>query len=111
MFFQKAVVFVMLVVLCGLVPSLASAELNASDKDVSVRRLGVALNIAEDRKMENIAGIYQPEGLDKYMQRYFAGLSAKVDRVIDQNNRLEKKVDELISKTDQALAAQQMKKS
>jgi hypothetical protein len=111
MSFRKAAVFVMIVALGGLVPSRASAELSASDKDVSVRRLGVALNIAEDRKMENIAGIYQPEGLDKYMQRYFEQLSAKVDRVIDQNNRLEKKVDELISKTNQALVAQQIKKS
>lgn len=87
------------------------AAMGASEKDASVRKLGVAWNIAEDRKMENIGGIYEPEGLDKYMKRYFEEFSAKIDRLIEQSNRLEKKVDELNSKSSQWLASQQQKKN
>lgn len=92
-------------VLCAWGGGRAMAEMDASEKDVSVRKLGVAWNMAEDRKMENIGGMYQPEGLDKYIKRYFDQLSAKVDRLIEQSNRLEKKVDELISRRGQTLVS------
>lgn len=83
----------------------AIAVMEASEKDQAVRKLGVSWNIAEDRKMENISGIYEPEGLDKYMKRYFEQLSAKVDQLTDQNKRLEKKVDELLSKSGRPLVS------
>ena len=83
--------------------------MDASEKDASVRKLGVAWNIAEDRKMENIGGVYEPEGLDKYVKRYFEQLSSKVDQLIEQSNRLEKKVDELLSKSGRPLVSQQQK--
>ena len=76
----------------------AAAEMNASEKDVSVRKLGVSWNIASDRKMENIAGVYEPEGLDKYIKRYFDQLTEKVDE-------LSMKVDQLSRKLDQSTEA------
>ncbi len=82
-----AAFFLMLLVSGGVI-SVALAGSEASDKDVSVRKLGVAWNIAEDRKMENTAGIYGPEGLDKYMKRYFDQLSLKLDQLSAKVDKL-----------------------
>ena len=109
MSYRKAMVVLVFGIICVWGSSRAMAEMDASGKDVSVRKLGVAWNIAEDRKMENISGIYEPEGLDKYMKRYFEQLSSKVDQLIEQSNRLEKKVDELLSKSGRPLVSQQQK--
>ena len=111
MFYRTVMVSFMIGVVCVCMSSRAMAEMVGSEKDVSVRKLGVAWNIAEDRKMENISGIYEPEGLDKYMKRYFEQLSSKVDQLIEQNNRLEKKVDELLSKSGQSSASQSQRNS
>ncbi len=111
MSYRKVMVFLVIGVVCVCVSSRLMAAMDASEKDASVRKLGVAWNIAEDRKMENIGGIYEPEGLDKYMRRYFEQLSAKVDLLIEQGSRLEKKVDELLSKSGQSLGFQPQKKT
>ena len=58
------------------------------EKESGVKRFGFVHNIAEDRQIERIGGIYQPEGLDKYMKRKFDAMTAKIDE-------LEKKVDRL----------------
>lgn len=88
------------------------AESGVSNQDESVKKLGVAWNIAEDRKIGNYAGVYQPEGLDVYMKRYFDQFSAKIDlltqkiaQLSEQGNRLEKKVDDLLSRNPKALAS------
>ena len=109
--YRRIITLFVLGAACVCASSRAMANMEASEKDVSVRKMGVAWNIAEDRKMENSGGVYQPEGLDKYMKRYFDELSAKVDQLAEQNNRLEKKVDELLSKSNQPLGSQQQKKS
>ena len=109
MSYRKAAVILALGFMCFSPRGMAVME--ASDKDVSVKKLGVSWNIAEDRKMERIGGMYEPEGLDKYMKRYFEQLSAKVEQLTEQSKRLEKKVEELISKSNQALGAQQQKKN
>jgi len=75
------------------------AASNVSTKDESVREVGVAWNMASDRKIENDGGLYQPEGLDKYMKRYFDQFSSKLDQLIERTDRLEKKIDALNSST------------
>jgi len=71
------------------------AATEVSSKDQSVQEVGVAWNMASDRKIENDGGIYQPEGLDKYMKRYFDQFSSKIDQLIERTDRLEKKIDAL----------------
>ncbi|HNX69519.1 MAG TPA: hypothetical protein PLL75_06210 [Candidatus Omnitrophota bacterium] len=80
------------------------SALDVSSQDESVKKVGVAWNIAQDRKIENDGGLYQPEGLDKYVKRLTEQLSVKIDqlsskldRLSTQNDRLEKKVDQLIA--------------
>lgn len=94
-------VFFFFIITMMLYPFCLMAEMTVSDGDQSVKKLGMAWNIAEDRKIENDGGIYQPEGLDKYMKRLIENLSAQIDQLDKQNQRLEKKVDSLIEKTSQ----------
>ncbi|OQA51110.1 MAG: hypothetical protein BWY44_01246 [Candidatus Omnitrophica bacterium ADurb.Bin292] len=74
------------------------AENYVSDKDESVKKMGVAWNIAEDRMIANYAGVYQPEGLDVYMKRHFDLFTAKLDQLSAEINQLQKKVDSLMGK-------------
>ena len=80
---------------------------DSTEKDSSVRKYGVAWNVAEDRKMENINGVYQPEDLDKYMKRYFEQLftkvnelSVKMDSLSSQVVQLEVQIKGLTKKND-----------
>ena len=42
--------------------------------------------------MENISGVYEPEGLDKYMKRYFDQLSSKMDQLSAKVDKLSAQV-------------------
>lgn len=66
-------------------------------QDGGVKSHGVIHNIAEDRKVERIGGIYEPEGLDKYMKRKFDAMSEKIDS-------LEAKVDQLTQEVQKIAA-------
>ena len=66
----------------------AQDDAATEDVEAGVKSHGVVHNIAEDRQIERIGGIYQPEGLDKYMKRKFDAMSQKI-------GELENKVDQL----------------
>ena len=71
--------------------AIAAIIVHAQDEngsDVGVKSHGVEQNIAEDRQVERVGGIYQPEGLDKYIKRKFDALNEKIET-------LENKVDQL----------------
>jgi hypothetical protein len=91
---KKCVGLFLLVGLCVCGAGVQAAT-QVSSKDQAVQEVGVAWNMASDRKIENDGGLYQPEGLDKYMKRYFDQFSAKIDQLIERTDRLEKKIDAL----------------
>jgi len=62
------------------------------------KRYGVIYNIAEDRKVEKVGGIYEPEGIDKYMKRRFDVFDSKLDEI-------NTKLAALDAKLEMALAA------
>lgn len=70
-------------------------------EDQAVQKVGVAWNMAKDRKIENDGGLYQPEGLDKYMRRLVDELSARIDQLAQQNRALESKIDRLLQQNDE----------
>lgn len=78
-------------------PYAVKAATDVSNQDESVRKLGMNFNMAEDRRMENIGGIYQPEDLDKYMKRHFDALDNKINQLLAQNQRIEQKLDQLLA--------------
>lgn len=43
------------------------------------KKYGVIHNIAEDRQVERVGGIYEPEGLDKYMKRRFDDIVTRLE--------------------------------
>lgn len=73
---------------------------DVSREDQGVSKLGVTWNIAKDRRIENDGGLYQPEGLDKYMRRLIDELSARIDRLAEQNAVLEQKIDQLLEQSE-----------
>lgn len=113
--YRKGVAVFVFVAVLG-ISSGARAVMDSSEKDASVRKMGVAWNIAEDRKVENIAGVYEAEGLDKYMKRYFDelsakidGLSMKVDKLLEQVAQIDSKTSALSAKKNESSAASQAK--
>ncbi|MBU9889687.1 MAG: hypothetical protein KTQ49_07455 [Candidatus Omnitrophica bacterium] len=97
---KRKVIFLTLCVGGGILFSGGAFAADVSSEDQGVRRLGVTWNIAEDRRIENDGGLYQPEGLDKYMKRLVDGLSARIDRLAQENQALEGKIDQLIRQTE-----------
>ena len=73
---------------------------DAADEDQKteiggVTAYGVIHNIAEDRKIEQIGGTYEPEGLDKYMKRKFDELGARLDQMNHRIQNIETKISNL----------------
>ncbi len=66
-------------------------------EDEGVKQYGVVFDIAKDRKVENAGGLYQPEGLDKYMKRLTDDLGLKIAALEDAQKRTEKKLDEALA--------------
>jgi len=87
--------WVVLGVLFFAAPHEGSGYGSSSENDASVRQLGVAWNMADDRKMENIAGVKEPEGLDKYMQRYFVQFGTKLDELSSKVDKLSQQVAQM----------------
>lgn len=71
-------------------------ETSRYDPAQGVRKLGVTHNIASDRKIENVGGLYEPEGLDKYMKRRFDDLETKISAIEAQSKRTEEKIDQML---------------
>ena len=91
---KKACAVVFLSLLIG-VPFCGYAQ--TQDLDEGIEKVGVIHNIAGDRLVENVWGIYQPEGIDKYMKRRFdqvegdiAAVNAKLAAISKQIEGLKK---------------------
>lgn len=79
-------------------PVWADADEN---KNSGVSRYGVTHNIAQDRKVEKVGGIYEPEGLDKYMKRKFDDLEAKINGLAEKIEGLTRSVKDIDTKAAQ----------
>ncbi len=75
---------------------LLRAEEEAVAENRGIRRHGFTYNIAEDRKVEKVGGLYEPEGLDKYMKRHMDALEARMAGLESEIEELKSKLDETI---------------
>ena len=57
-------------------------------KEGKVEKFGVIHNIADDREVINVGGIYEPEGLDIYLKRKFDDLLTRIKSLEDKTNEL-----------------------
>jgi hypothetical protein len=64
-------------------------------------RYGVIHNIAEDREVERVGGIYEPEGLDKYMKRKFDELHGRLDEMGERLKVIEKNQGTILERLSQ----------
>ncbi len=64
-------------------------------QDSGIRKYGVVHNIADDRKVEKVGGIYEPEGLDKYLQRRLDDVTARLDEFSEKLNKIDQKLESL----------------
>jgi len=92
----RSVFFVLSFVLLWVSAGLYGQE-GEEKEDKGIEHYGFVHNIAEDRQVEKIGGIYEPEGLDKYVKRHFDllrqrsdVLEEKVDKISDQLKEIEK---------------------
>lgn len=78
-------------------------------QDAGEERGGVVFNIAEDRRIERIGGVHQPEGLDKYMKRRFDELKAQIQSLESTVEELQAQMtlvlEALESRDQEALAS------
>lgn len=70
---------------------------DGSDDDVGIKKYGVVHNIAEDRKVEKVGGIYEPESLDKYLKRRLDDVNGRVNELSGKMDLLNQKIDSLIA--------------
>jgi len=99
-------------ILAGTLPSRNEGGLFAADDESAregVKKYGIVHNIAEDRRVEKVGGLYEPEGLDIYVKRHLDSLAAEIKGLESRLDAMNKKIDE-VSGLLQALNAS-MKKS
>lgn len=74
---------------------LAVGPVFANDDSDSVKVNGVTFNIAKDRKIEKVGGIYEPEGIDKYVDRRVSELSDRLQQMEAKMNETNQKLDKI----------------
>lgn len=77
---------------CGLAQAAESSE-----PDQGVKRNGVVFNISPDRRIEKVGGIYEPEGLDKYVDRRMREISQRIDSLDAQVEKTNAKLDQILA--------------
>ena len=75
----------------------ASASLKAEEGQ---RKYGVIHNIAEDRMVERVGGVYEPEGIDKYMKRRFDDMKDQINRMDSRLENMEGQLAEALDRLD-----------
>ena len=67
-----------------------------SDQDQGVRHNGFVFNVSKDRRIEKVGGIYEPEGLDKYVDRRMGEINARIDSLEAQVKETNSKIDQIL---------------
>lgn len=67
-----------------------------ADQETGVRHHGVVFNISKDRRIEKVGGIYEPEGLDKYVDRRMGEINARIDSLEAQVKETNSKIDQIL---------------
>ena len=72
------------------------------DDEAGLRKYGVVHNVAEDRKVEKVGGIYEPEGLAKYIKRRLDEVTNRLDRMTAELQLLNQKLDKVDTQPEDA---------
>ncbi len=91
----------------GLTFALSSFLHGAEDaaQEKGVTHNGIVFNIAKDRKIEKIGGLYEPEGIDKYVERKIDEVNVRIAVLEEKLNESNKKLDDILKNLAQNSAA------
>ena len=92
---KKKIVFSIFLILT-LVPS-ALADENSTNRSPGVKVNGVLIDMANDRKVDTVGGIAQPEDLSRYVQRKVDGVSSQVIALQNKVNRMESQMNDMLA--------------
>lgn len=81
-----------------------STQAWAQEGDGGQKKYGVVHNIAEDRLVERVGGIYEPEGIDKYMKRRFDDLAAQINRLDSRMAQMESQIARILKIAEAAVS-------
>lgn len=82
---------------------LISFQVSAQEGDGGQKKYGVVHNIAEDRLVERVGGLYEPEGIDKYMKRRFDDLAAQINRLDSRMAQMETQIARILQIAEAAV--------
>lgn len=92
--------FALLTVFSSSLYAYAEEEQNAAEpSETGVKSHGVVFNMASDRKIEKVGGIYQPEDLDKYVDRRIDEISEKIDKLQKQLDEATRALEKFAAQT------------
>jgi len=91
---RKKIIFLTLLFLAWL--PLGSADDNSSNKDQGVKVNGVIFDMANDRRVETVGGIAQPEDMSKYVQRKIDGVNAQISSLQSKVDHMEEQMDNML---------------
>ena len=63
--------------------------------DSGVKVKGFVYNIAPDREVKKIGGIYEPEGLDLYLKRHLDRLTSEIGQLQEDVGEMKKDIREI----------------
>ena len=84
------------VVLALMLVPIAWADENSTNRSPGVKVNGVLIDMANDRKVDTVGGIAQPEDLSRYVQRKVNGVSDQVVALQNKVNRLEEQMNNIL---------------
>ncbi len=79
-------------------------------EEAGQKKYGVVQNIAEDRVVERVGGIYEPEGIDKYMKRRFDMLADQLNKMDSRLANIESQITGIVTKMEEQERAAKEKK-
>ncbi|MDD5671845.1 MAG: hypothetical protein PHN49_09410 [Candidatus Omnitrophica bacterium] len=93
-------ILICLIVLGAGLGGLASLSMSADDAgqddvDVGVNKKGFVWNIAKDRRVEKVGGVYQPEGEDVYLSRRLEQLQGDIKSLQTQMTEIGQTVKDI----------------
>lgn len=74
---------------------LALCSLALAEEQVGVKSNGVTFNIASDRKIIKVGGVYQPEELDSYMKRRFDDIQIQLQQIQQSQKEIKERIQNI----------------
>lgn len=93
--FADEMTCVFLISVLSFAPACFGADDDDVDEEKGVKKYGVVYDMASDRRINRIGGVYEPEDLDKYMKRRFDSIDSQIGAISGKVDALQSSLDEM----------------